>query len=310
MFILLMKFCGSYGQEISYYYITPDPETSCDGDHEPYCLTLDQFASENINTSAVLFLVPGHHTLTRNINLVGVDQISILANSSILRDTIQCTSPASFLFEGISKLEIRNTATVSCGGGGISGALHIRTVQKFNLSNVILQESASVSLNVQDSNGLVTGARFIGNAGAGMNITSSTVVFERNNTFSHNLDGGIASYNSTLQFNGVNLFTYNTATSGGGISAISSTINCSGNMTFEYNSAEHYGGGVYVSGTRMSSEGHISFVSNTMTEFTNRAGGGLFTGDNSTVDFRGTNSFIVNSALLVLVVEFVQQYSV
>ena len=292
---LLMTLCGCYGKEISRYYITPDPETSCGEDHEP-CLTLDQFASEDINRSAELFLIPGNHSLSRNIEIVGVKQFSILANTSV---NIQCTSPASFLFEGISNLEIRNTAIVSCGGGGSSGALKVRSVQQFNVSNVTLQESANVSLNLQYSNGLVTGARFIGNAGAGMNITNSTVVFEGNNTVSDNLDGGIASYDSTLQFLGVNQFTNNTATSGGGISAISSTINCSGNMTFEYNSAEQCGGGICLSGTRMTIESHIRFIGNTQTVFTNNirsGGGGLSAVEDSVVNINAVSDFIHNSA--------------
>ena len=107
---------------------------------------------------------------------------------------------------------------------------------------------------MQESNRLVTGARSIENTGAGMNIANSRVVFEGNNSFSDNLDGGIASYDSTLQFIGVNQFTNNTATSGGGISAISSTINCIGNMTFEYNSAKQYGGGVYAIFSRKQTE--------------------------------------------------------
>ena len=294
--LAIVAFCVSYnGKEISRYYITPDPKTSCGEDHEP-CLTLDQFASENSNESVTLILIPGHHTLYRNIEIVGVDHFSILANTSV---TIQCklTSPASFLFEDISNLEISNTAIVSCGGGGNSGALNIRSVQHFNLSNVTLQESAGVSLNVWDSNGLVTEARFIGNTGAGMNIANSTVVFEGNNTFSDNLDGGIASYYSTLEFIGVNQFTNNTATRGGGISAISSIINCRGNMTFEYNSAEQRGGGVYARGTRMTSESHIRFIGNTAIEYEyDGAGGGLYAGEDSIVDFNADCDFINNSA--------------
>ena len=295
--IIILLYCccvSCYGKEISRYYVTPDPETSCGEDHESCCLTLDQFASEDINKSVTLILIPGQHNLTESFEVVGVDQFSILADTSV---NIQCTSPASFLFEGISNLEITNTAIVSCGGGDSSGAVQVRSVQQFNFNNVTLQESAGVSVNVQDSNGLVTGARFIGNAGAGMNITSSTVAFEGTNTFSDNLGGGIASYDSTLQFIGVNQFTNNTATTkGGGISAISSTINCSGNMTFEYNSAEQYGGGVYASsGTRMTSKGHNRFVGNTLTAKQKSDGGaGLFAEDKSTLDFRGTISFIHN----------------
>ena len=280
---------GCCGQDITRYNITPD---SCD-----HCLTLDEFASNNTNESVALFLSPGNHTLTRNIEIVRVDQFSILANTSV---TIQCASPASFLFEEINNLEITNTAIVSCGGGGSSGALQVTSVQQFDFNNVTLQESASISLNVQDSNGLVTGARFIGNAGAGMDIANSTVVFEGNNTFSDNLDGGIASYDSTLQFIGVNQFTNNTATiNGGGISAISSTINCSGNMTFEYNSAKQYGGGVYLSGTRMTSESHIRFIGNTQAVrefYPYKGGGGLCAVDHSVVNINAGSDFINNSA--------------
>ena len=300
---------GCYGHE-SYFYITPDPAASCGEDHEP-CLTLEQFASENINERVKLFVIPGQHNLTRSIEIVGADHFSILANTSV---TIQCVSPASFLFENISFLKITNTAIVSCGGGGSSGAVQVKSVQQFDFSNVTLQESASVSLNVQDSKGLVTGARFIGNTGTGMNIANSRVVFEGNNTFSDNLDGGIASYDSTLQFIGVNQFTNNTAKNGGGISAISSAINCRGNMTFEYNSAEQSGGGIYARSTRMTSEGEIKFVSNTVNATVlvyegcfyyyycyyyeyGSGGAGLFAGDNSIVDFRGTISFVNNHVI-------------
>ena len=300
--LAIIAFCVSCnGKEISCYYITPDPKTSCGEDHEP-CLSLDQFASNNTNESVTLILIPGHHTLSRNIEIVGVDHFSILANTSV---TIQCTSPASFLFKDISNVEITNTAIVSCGSGGSSGAVQVRSVQQFNFTNVTLQESAGVSLNVQDSNGLVTGARFIGNTGAGMNIANSTVTFQGNNAFSDNLDGGIASYYSTLQFIGVNQFTNNTATRGGGISAIRSTINCRGNMTFEYNSAEQEGGGVYARGTRMTSENHIRFIGNTAIEYYSisniehyGAGGGLFAVEDSTVDFNAECDFINNSAVL------------
>ena len=278
---------GCCGQDITRYNITPD---SCD-----HCLTLDEFASDNTNESVALFLITGIHTLTRNIEIVGVDQFSILADTSV---TIQCTSNASFLFEEINNLEITNTAIVSCGGGGSSSALQVRSVQHFIFSNVTLQESASISLNVQDSNGLVTGARFIANAGAGMNITNSTVAFDGNNTFSDNLDGGIASYDSTLQFIGVNQFTNNTATRGGGISAISSTINCSGNMTFEYNSAEKNRGGVYASGTRMTIESHIRFIGNTHSfkYYLWMGGGGLSAVEDSVVNINAESNFIHNSA--------------
>ena len=96
---LLMTICSCYGKESSRYYIIPDPETSCGEDHEP-CLTLDHFASssENINRSAVFDLIPGNHTLSGNIEIVGVKQFSILANTSV---NIQCSSPASFIFKGI-----------------------------------------------------------------------------------------------------------------------------------------------------------------------------------------------------------------
>ena len=284
LLVVLSVLHGCCGEDITRYNITPD---SCD-----HCLTLDVFASNNTSESLALFLTTGIHTLTRNIEIVGVDQFSILSDTSV---TIQCASPASFLFENINNLEISNTAIVSCGGGGSSNALQVRSVQQFNFTNVTLQESANDSLNVQDSIGLVREARFIGNTGTGMNIANSTVVFEGKNTFSDNLDGGIASYYSTLQFIGVNQFTNNTATRGGGISAISSTINCRGNMTFEFNSAEQGGGGVYARGTRMTSKEHIRFMGNTAIEYFS-AGGGLYAGVDSTVDFNAECDFINNSA--------------
>ena len=288
-------FCGCYGHQ-TYYYITPDPETSCGEDHEP-CLTLDQFASMNISKTATLVLIPGHHRLSRNIEIFGVDHLSILSNTSV---TIQCTSPASFLFEGISNLDVRNTAIVSCGGGGSSGAVQVRSVQQFIISNVTLQESACDSLNVQDSKGLVTGARFIGNTGAGLNIENSEIKFEGSNTFSDNLRHAISSYNNTLQFIGVSQFTNNTnfflGSDGGAILAIRSTINFSGKATFANNSAPiggGGGGGVYAYGTRMTSEGQITFVGNKATQ-----GGGICVGTDATLIIIGTSDFISNSALI------------
>ena len=263
-------------QAISLYYITPDPVISCGEGHEP-CLTLDQFAAtENIEINATMVLTPGRHTLTRNIEIIAFSYFSILAEKSV---NIQCTSPASFLFEDISNLEIRNTAIVSCGGGNSSGALQVQSVQQLNIINVTLQENVGVSLLVQDSNGLLRNTMFFGNTGAGMNITNSTIVFEGSNTFSDNLDGGIALYRSTLQFCGVNQFINNTATSGGGISAISSTINCSRSriMIFENNSAKKYGGGFYAFGSRISSEGHSRNAASSY------CSGGLCASDSSAV---------------------------
>ena len=40
----------------------------------------------------------------------------------------------------LNSVEITNTAIVSCGSGGSSGVLQVRSVQQFNFSNVTLQE--------------------------------------------------------------------------------------------------------------------------------------------------------------------------
>ena len=152
-------------------YITPDPETSCGEDREP-CLTLDQFASENSNGSVTLILIPGHHNLTRNIEKL-VLIISLFLLMAVSQSNVHHLLPSSLKTSLILKYK---TAIVSCGGGGSSSALQVRSVHKFRISKVTLQESASVSLSVQDCNGLVTGARFIGNTGAGNNITNSTII--------------------------------------------------------------------------------------------------------------------------------------
>ena len=102
LLVVLCVLHGCCGEDITRYNITPD---SCD-----HCLTLDEFASSNTNESVALFLTTGNHTLTRNIEIAGVDQLSILANTSV---TIQCISNASFLFGNINNLQISNTAIVS-----------------------------------------------------------------------------------------------------------------------------------------------------------------------------------------------------
>ena len=249
-------FNTSCGQDTSIFYITANDETSCGHDRTP-CLTLDQFTSEDIYTSTAIILLPGDHKLSRNIEIFNVSHLYILGDSisQNLTSRVQCTSPASFLFEGIFSLEIRNIVIVSCGGtGNTFGTIEVSSVNKLDISNVTVLESTSVSvtLNVQNSNGLVTEAMFVGNAGVALQFTNASFVFEGNNTFSGNLDSAIASYDSTLVFNGVNQFTNNRARTGGGLLAVRSTIHNNGFMTFEGNTAE-YGGGLYASATRMTS---------------------------------------------------------
>ena len=289
VFLLLLTLLGCSGQNTSHYCITPEPEMSLD-EHHDLCITLDQFFGENVSKNATLNLIPGHHTLTRRVEVVDVHHFSILGNSSA---SIHCTSPTSFLFEGIYNLEIRNIAIVSCGSGNSSSAIQVRSVQQLDVTNVTLQESAGESLNVQDSTGRLTGVRFTGSTGAGLNIVTSTILFEGSNTFSDNLNGGITSYCSTLQFSGVNQFARNIAKNGGAISATNSTINCLGNMSFEYNSAELYGGGIFANATKVICEDNITitFVGNTASN-----GGGLYAREGCMVKFNGKSNFINNLA--------------
>ena len=75
--------------------------------------------------------------------------------------------------------------------------VHCKSDQCSSLTSAMSHlKEVIVSLSMcRTANGLVTGlgARFIGKTGAEMNIKKSTVTFEGKNTFSDNLDSGIAS---------------------------------------------------------------------------------------------------------------------
>ena len=288
--ILLATFTvvlSCHGQDnATCYFITPDNNTNCNDTLNftcDYCLTLDGIDSKNISMKAVaLFFLPGDHTLTKCIDMH--DGLFSMEGLGDVSSRIECTPPASFLFENVSNLTIRNTAMVSCG------ALQITSVQQFILSNVTFMNT---SISVLSSNGLVRGAKIEGNAGAGINITKSTVVFEEINTFTENLNGGIASYNSTINFIGENHFKNNTAMCGGGISAIKSSIlNFNGTINFEDNFADK-GGGLYASESKLTNNLNVSFVNNVA----NISGGGVYVENAAIVDFNGTNNFTDNKAL-------------
>ena len=280
------------------YYIKPIHDTQCPA--EP-CISLIQFAQEaqySITSNTTLILLPGNHYLSSNIKISNFTSFTMLGYPTLqfsleVMSRIICMTPSSLAFENISTLKISNMGMYSCGvNSSNSSAFRISSVLHFDLSNVTFHDSKSLSLKVHGSNGLLRSTQFIGNFGAGLKVTNSSVIFSESNIFLGNLGSGIRVQDSVLKFSGLNEFINNTARKGGGISAKRSTITCSnGVLTFISNFAA-WGGGICLENTTLICTGHTKFINNMASQF----GGGIFAHSKNTLNISGENIFLNNSA--------------
>ena len=288
--ILYLHCCGS-AQNASLYFITATADSSCPGPSGS-CLTLDSLALKPVTHNTTLHLLPGTHNLNKDIAVTSVGHFFMFTQYPS-GTKIVCTSPSSFLLEEISRLEINNITMVSCGGTESASALHVESVEQFALRGIVILKSLGTAVSIYQSKGVVEVSEFQGSGGVGMKVANSSVSFKESSVFSNNLGGGIDSYDSAIEFDGLNYFTNNTAKNGGGISARRSTVNSRGYTRFMNNSANS-GGGLFAIDTSMIWEEEVSFLSNTAR---NGSGGGIYASNQSTVNIFGEVIFIENVAL-------------
>ena len=103
--------------------------------------------------------------------------------------------------------------------------------------------------------------------------------------------GGFYTFKSTVNVPGESTFITNSASNhGGGITVIHGTLHLSGWTTFKNNSAAS-GGGMYISDSKVDSDGSNCFINNTA-----RSEGGGIDARDSVVKFNGNGMFVANSA--------------
>ena len=175
------------------------------------------------------------------------------------------TQGSALYFEGKTRLvlnSIRASGNSDCVVGVISAeALFVGT--SVLLRNACHQKGGGVVTVIHskvDFSGTVNISRSIG--GAGLYSLQSNIVFRDNTVIYDNVEGGINSIESSLQFAGNTLFCNNHGFQGGAIHTEKGDIGFSMNTTFLNNTAKTKGGALYLYGTNVSIGGAITFTSN------------------------------------------------
>ena len=269
--LLLLSAIQSVCFTQSTYYIKPTPDTPCPA--EP-CLTLSEYAQGHFLTSnTTLIFLPGNHSLDRDIAVTNVTRFVMLGDSTDDPDIttrIACTSPAGFVFQDISEVQVHLMEVNSCGNNEHSAML-VSSVTQLQIINSTFHDSRNTSLSAVNSNLSIYGARFEGSSSTGLLLSNSTVELDGCTDFYSNNQSGINAVESTIIFMGTITFAYNSAMNGGEISAIDSSISGSGDVACINNTAVSEGGGMYLEGSNMNNEGSIRFSGN----FAGAHGGGI-----------------------------------
>ena len=244
----------------------PENSTStCPG----LCDSLTEYAyKQNFNSSTVFEFMDGTHQLDNVIfSLRNIDNISLNARNV----SIQCTGVGQFLFDGIFNLSLTNMRFNSCGLN-IFFSLSLPAIKIYNtvnakLVNVSITQSQADGLSIRNSSVELTNLLFQYNiaASGGITIIDSTVSFEGENMFSKNLallsnqNAVIYASNSHLTLDGRNQFLGNLAQYGAGLEAYNCSVVSTGALNFSNNRGDST---VYFKTSLVSLNGEVHFSNN------------------------------------------------
>ena len=194
---------SAVGSEV-YYYVVPWLNATCGYDS---CLTLSLFASistsDSFNETGIsLFLLPGNHSLDRELSLTLVQSISIVKVAQEETVTVECTNQ-------LARFRISETANISIQGLHFIGCANnsLTLVEHFLLFDAIFQ-------------GLEGYQR--GRALTLVGVRSATIA---NTTFTHNSDGGVMyMQQSSLDITNSTFIKNRAAANGGVLVAINSSF--------------------------------------------------------------------------------------
>lgn len=118
---------------------------------------------------------------------------------------------------------------------------------------------------INELNVTLTSSIFTGNSATALSILDSSVVFYKTSFINNtgNLGGAISSQRSLTWFDGYNLFQGNTALSGGAIYLLHGKASFDGVVVFTQNSAGGDGGALYIVGTAIHLDEIVNFTFNT-----------------------------------------------
>jgi len=200
------------------YYVKPDGGTLCP---KMLCFTFQEYAENdtlNLELDSTFIFLPGIHSLSSDFVAANLSNLimSGLELTSSPQAHVICTSPAGFIFESISRVEINNLVFTSCGRLGtlftISIAILVNSVDNFLLSSTLLQESVTSALLLFLSNARIDNCTFDNTTGGtfGSIVVVDSIVSFVNNTFANNVainqGGAMHAQRSALDFSGNNIF--------------------------------------------------------------------------------------------------------
>ena len=116
---LVFLLVGSVSAQTKIHYITSSPDIPCPEDP---CITLSQFAAKSSNHSGhiSLILLPGNHTLNRELVLSGAVNFT-MASQENETVTIECRSPNErFIVNETTFATIKSLHFIGCGGNTVS----------------------------------------------------------------------------------------------------------------------------------------------------------------------------------------------
>ena len=118
---LVFLLVGAVSAQTKVHYITPSPDIPCPEDHSA-CLTLSQFAANSSKYSGhiSLILLPGNHTLNRELTLSGADNFSMASqgNKTVM---IECPSQyEQFIVNETTFATIKALRFIGCGGNTVT----------------------------------------------------------------------------------------------------------------------------------------------------------------------------------------------
>ena len=210
---LLFILCFAYlGASETVYHITPTSDDHC----APPCLTLHQLAtapSHYLRINATLFLLPGKHILSTELEIANMTSFTMTSMNTIAQ--IQCENLSSISFHSSQSILLTSVEFLGCGGN------RVRDVNEFILSDATFegQEGCGTALELIDTNVELTNTSFLSNT---------------NGSFRH-IRKQLESIRAIFGAQGIEINTYDTWI-GGAIVANCSNISIS-SSTFENNSA-------------------------------------------------------------------------
>ena len=121
VFLLLNVLIGSLDLVLcGTHYIVPTLNYSCFVDS---CLTLSQFAdnlSNYIDSSTILFIAGGNHSLDIRISVSNVDMFSMLSvNDTEYSSVFNCNEHSNFNLFNVDHVRISGLTFIHCGDNGI-----------------------------------------------------------------------------------------------------------------------------------------------------------------------------------------------